>query len=154
MTADELQAYLHREIPLSEAMDVTVVDPGPDTVVLTAPLAPNTNHRDTAFGGSVSTLATLAGWALVHRRLAESGRRSQVVIQWGSTEYLHPVSSDFTATCDGMDDTEWRRLTRTLDRRGMGRARVEVEVEVTAGGRVVARFQGAFVALAREEKRG
>lgn len=145
MTAAELQAYLHREIPVSEAMGVVVMEPGPERVVLEAPLEPNTNHRSTAFGGSVSTLATLAGWALIHRRLREAGNPAQVVIQSGATEYLHPVHTGFRATCSGVDEGEWRRLVRTLDRSGMGRARVHVEVE--ADGEVVARFEGAYVAL-------
>lgn len=145
MTAAELQAYLHREIPVSEAMGVVVMEPGPERVVLEAPLEPNTNHRSTAFGGSVSTLATLAGWALIHRRLREAGNPAQVVIQSGATEYLHPVHTSFRATCHGVDEGEWRRLVRTLERSGMGRARVHVDVE--AEGEVVARFEGAYVAL-------
>ena len=57
MTPSELQRYLHEHIPLTAAMEVKVVSCGPDAAHLSAPLAPNINHRDTAFGGSASALA-------------------------------------------------------------------------------------------------
>ena len=47
-------------MPLSQAMQVTVVEASFQQVVLTAPLAPNINHRETVFGGSASAVAILA----------------------------------------------------------------------------------------------
>lgn len=131
-------------------MEVDVEVAGPEPVILTAPLEPNTNHRSTAFGGSVSTLATLAGWAAVHGRLRQEGRRAQVVIQSGTTDYVLPVRDAFRAVCDGIEDAQWDRLRRSFDRAGKGRAVVDVRVEV--GGRRVARFEGAYVAIRLEEE--
>lgn len=145
MTADELREYLYENIPLARAMEVGVEAAGPEPVILTAPLGPNTNHRSTAFGGSVSTLATLAGWAAVHGRLSSEGRKAQVVIQSGTTDYVFPVRGAFSAVCDGLDAEQWSRLRRAFDRSGKGRAMVEVRVQVD--GRSVARFEGAYVAI-------
>lgn len=145
VTPGELKAYLYENIPLARAMEVEVEAAGPEPVILTAPLAPNTNHRSTAFGGSVSALATLAGWAAVHGRLAAEGRPSQVVIQTGATDYVLPVRDDFRAVCDGVEAAQWNRLRRSFDRSGRGRAVVDVRVEV--GGRRVAGFAGTYVAL-------
>lgn len=145
MNAEELRACLHREIPLSRSMGVRVLEPGPGRVTLEAPLEPNTNHRATAFGGSVSTLATLAGWSLVHGRLRAGRHEAHVVIQRGSTDYLRPITSSFQATCDDVGPDAWDRLLRTMHRSGMGR--IHVAVDVTAEDRVVARFEGAYVAL-------
>lgn len=69
----ELQQYLHEHIPLSRAMQVSVVRAAQEGVVLSAPLAPNINHQETVFGGSASALAILAAWSLVHVRLQASG---------------------------------------------------------------------------------
>ena len=60
MTPSELQTYLHQHIPLFQAMQVTVVEASLQQVVLTAPVAPNINHRETVFGGSASAVAILA----------------------------------------------------------------------------------------------
>lgn len=145
MTAEELRRYLYEQIPLARAMEVEVLDPGPAPVVLSAPLEPNMNHRATAFGGSVSALATLAGWAAVHGRLREEGRSAQVVIQRGTMEYLLPVTHPFRAVCEGIAEAEWRRLHRALERSGKGRARLDVHVQVDGG--TVGRFEGTYVAI-------
>jgi len=146
MTAAEMEKYLHAHIPVSSAMGVRVVDAGPSPVVLEAPLGPNLNHRDTAFGGSVSTLAILAGWAHVHFRLRRDGRTVQTVIQRSSVEFLAPAASALRAMCRPADEAAWTRLTRALDRRGRGR--VAVRVDVSADGQLVAEFEGSYVALA------
>jgi thioesterase domain-containing protein len=70
MSPATLQAYLHEHIPLTRALAVEVVEVGLQRVQLAAPLAPNRNHRQTAFGGSVASLAMLAGWSWLHARLA------------------------------------------------------------------------------------
>ena len=77
MTPQALQTYLHQHIPLSQAMDVTVVEASPHQVVLSAPLAPNINHRDTVFGGSASAVAILAAWSMLHLRLSAQGLGSR-----------------------------------------------------------------------------
>ena len=60
MKSAELQDYLRTRIPLAHAMGVEVRSLGEAGIELYAPLAPNTNHRDTVFGGSASAVAILA----------------------------------------------------------------------------------------------
>ncbi|MEM6800756.1 MAG: YiiD C-terminal domain-containing protein, partial [Bacteroidota bacterium] len=68
-------------------------------ITLKAPLIPNINHRSTVFGGSVSALAILAGWTLVHVNLQGLSLSSRIVIQRNSIEYLQPIDGDFIAVC-------------------------------------------------------
>ena len=69
-------------------MEVTVVEASPHQVVLSAPLAPNINHRDTVFGGSASAVAILAAWSMLHLRLSAEGLGSRLVIQRNTMDYL------------------------------------------------------------------
>src|SRR3989344_2448014 len=62
-------------------MEVTVVEASPHQVVLSAPLAPNINHRETVFGGSASAVAILAAWSMLHLRLSAEGLGSRLVVQ-------------------------------------------------------------------------
>ena len=55
-----IQANLYEQIPLSKAIAVQVVEVTNNSVILTAPLQPNINHRLTVFGGSASALAILS----------------------------------------------------------------------------------------------
>ena len=141
----ELEAYLHRNIPISRAMGVRVAAVDGEGVRLTAPIAPNMNHRRTAFGGSVSTLAILSAWMLVHARLRESGSEGRVVIQRSSLEYLHPVHGDFEAR--GLPPAE-ESLGPLRGDAGAPRPRPHLAARGgSEGGRVAGRFHGAFVAL-------
>jgi thioesterase domain-containing protein len=97
MTPEELQSYLHNHIPLSAAMQVRVDAVSDDHVLLSAPLAPNINHRDTVFGGSASALAILSAWSLLHVRMRKSGVVARLVIQSNRMDYLKPVAGAFAA---------------------------------------------------------
>ncbi|MDY6978279.1 MAG: YiiD C-terminal domain-containing protein [Pseudomonadota bacterium] len=145
MLQNELEAYLHEHIPLSKAMAVSVVEPGPENIVLSAPLAPNINHRETVFGGSASALATLAAWSLLHVRLRSEGFTSRLVIQRNMMEYDLPIDGTFTARASMEDVTQWSRFVRMLSRRG--KARVAVTSVLAYNGQVAGRFSGEFVAF-------
>lgn len=146
-----IERYLHEHIPLSRDMGVTVEACDAAGVRLRAPLAPNLNHRHTAFGGSLSALPILAAWTLVHTRLAATlPFPCRVVIRSNAVEYVGPVLGDFTAFCPGPPAGTWERFVRTLERRGM--ARVELTAEVRdSDGTLGATFTGEYVALRGDE---
>jgi thioesterase domain-containing protein len=147
---EAVEAYLHTHIPLSAAMGARVVGATPGTVRLAAPLAPNLNHRSTAFGGSVATLAILAGWTGVHLRLHREELDGHTVIQRSDVAYLKPVTGDFEAHTLPLDEGAWRRLRRSLAR--WGRGRIRVAVELTSGGETVGRMEGDYVVLSGAEE--
>lgn len=143
--ASDLEAYLHAHIPLSAAMQVAVVAATPEAVTLGAPLAPNINHRSTAFGGSVSTLAILSAWSLVNLRLKAEGLHTRLVIQSNRMDYDAPIESDFTATATLANATAWPLFLKMLARKD--RARIVVQSVVRCGETVGGRFEGEFVAF-------
>jgi thioesterase domain-containing protein len=148
VTGPELQSYLHNHIPLTRAMQVSVVSVEPESVLLSAPLAPNINHRDTVFGGSAATLATLAAWSLVHTRLLAAGMPSRLVIQRNTMSYDQPIAGDFTARGFIPHPETWQSFMRLLERKD--RARITTSRELLFGGHVVGRFEGDSVALSRD----
>lgn len=145
MNAAELERYLHEHIPLSTAMQVAVAGADEESVVLRAPLAPNINHRATAFGGSVSALAILAAWSLVHLRLRAAGIGARLVIQRNSMDYDLPISGAFDARSFLAEPEKWDWFLRTLARKG--RARIHVGATLLFAGKPAGEFAGEFVAL-------
>jgi thioesterase domain-containing protein len=141
----EFERYLHSVIPLSQAMQVAVLELGPEHVLLRAPLAPNLNHRGTVFGGSASTLATLAAWGLLYCRLEACEPPASVVLQSSSMSYLRPIAGAFSARAELSPDAPWSLFLRTLERRG--KARISVTAELQDGADLAGRFVGEFVAL-------
>lgn len=146
MTPSDLQDYLHTHIPLSAAMQVEVFTATPEIIELHAPLAPNVNHRGTAFGGSIATLATLAGWSLLRVRLDGMDPLPHLVIRRNTMEFLHPIPGAFSARTHFPEEVDWPAFLTTLAQRG--KARVQLVVEVISANTVAARLEGTFVALA------
>lgn len=143
-TSDELRAIeqmVHGYIPLARAMAVGVARADTAGLVLRAPLAPNHNHQNNGFAGSISSLATLACWTLVQVLLA--GEEVTAVIQEGRIEYLAPVTGDFEACAPLPDEAIWAD-TRARLAAGRG-ARLTLTAVVQCGEVVAARFEGRFV---------
>jgi thioesterase domain-containing protein len=115
------------------------------TVRLAAPLAPNLNHRATAFGGSLSSLAILSGWVLLHLQLRERSIQSRLVIQRSAFEFGAPVDGDFTATCTLPPAAVWSRFLATLSRHRSARVTVSSTLACASG--VGGRSEGTYVAV-------
>jgi thioesterase domain-containing protein len=145
MNEAELEHYLHRHIPVSHAMGISVVTASVDMVALRAALEPNLNHRNTAFGGSVASVAILAGWSLLRIGLHAESPLPQIVIQRSTMEYLAPVVADFDAVCHRPADAAWQRFMNAFTRRGRGR--LSLAVDVLCAGAVVGHLTGVFVAM-------
>jgi thioesterase domain-containing protein len=143
-----VEAYLHEHIPITRAMGLKVAGYDGNAVRLWAPLEPNLNHRQTAFGGSVSALGILAGWTLLHLKFEESGERAQLVIHQSGTEYIGPVETDFTAVCAMPPGPAWAKFERAFRRHGKARLQLEAVIEVN--GRILARHAGSYVAVRRQ----
>lgn len=145
MSPQDLQIYLYQHIPLSQAMEVTVVEASLSQVVLSAPLAPNINHRETVFGGSASAVAILAAWSMLHLRLSAEGLGSRLVIQRNSMDYLVPIDGTFTAVALAPAPETWQLFTRILRRKGLGR--IEQASALHYQGNEAGRLVGEFVAF-------
>ncbi len=126
-------------------MGVRVVACGPGGATLSAPLAPNLNHRATVFGGSASAVAILAAWTWLHFALQAEGLRCRLVIQRNTMDYVAPIDGDFTARCEGLAEAAFEKFGRTLRRHG--KARTELAVRLELGGTIVAKFSGEYVAV-------
>jgi thioesterase domain-containing protein len=152
MDPGEIQRYLYAHIPLSRAMELSVVVASPDRVQLSAPLAPNINHRETAFGGSVSALAILSAWTLLYIRLEAERLTARLVIQSNTMRYDAPVTDTFFADAALRNPAQWGRFLQTLHRRG--RARIAVASSISCNGSKAGEFEGEFVALANGAPNG
>jgi thioesterase domain-containing protein len=139
-----LKDKMHQDIPLTQHMGVEVDSYQLGKLVLSAPLESNINHRHTAFGGSVASLATLSCWGLIFLELNRLNYPAGVVIQRGNTEYLKPIDSDFKSECQLTNQAEFDRFVRMLERKGL--ARMELSANITCRNNLAATFSGAFVA--------
>ena len=137
-----LEHTLHAEIPISLAMGIRVAGYDGAILKLAAPLAPNINHKSTAFGGSLYSLAVLCGWGMLHLKLAEAGLHKHIVIQESNIRYLRPVGQDMQAECC-LDDAALQNFLQTLGK--YGRARLSLDVVITHDNQPAVKFSGRYV---------
>jgi len=150
MNPRELEHYLHEHIPLSAAMQVTVLEASPAQVRLAAPLAPNINHRRTVFGGSAAAVATLAAWALLHLRLTAEGFAGRLVIRRSEMDFEQAIAGEFVAEATAPGDERWQRFRSAVAR---GRpARIEMRATLSFAGARAGALIGEFVALPAHER--
>lgn len=149
MDARTLNDYLRKKIPLTRSMGVRVVRSASEQIVLRAPLKPNRNHQHTGFGGSISTLALLAAWSLVHTRLADEGIPHHLVVRRQETIYRRAITGSLVATATLINEADWLRFRRTLQRRR--KASIPVVATLEQDGQCAANFRGDFVALVSDE---
>lgn len=140
-----LQTNLLEKIPLSTPMGIEVLEADSDHVVLTAPLEGNTNHQQTGFGGSIYSVAVLAGWGLLTAWLKASEIDGSVVIKTAAMDYSLPVTADFRAVAEFDSDESVQKMSRMLQKRG--RSRITLKSRVLMGEECVAELEGQFVLL-------
>ena len=147
---DELRALdaHYRSMPPVEAMDVAIAGCDGDTLTLRAPLARNVNDKQCAFGGSLVSLMTLAGWGLVTLRCRQLGIEADVFVADSEVRYLAPLYDDLRATAALADGSGWAPFDESLRSRGRARVRIAASVPLPDGG-IATTLRAGYAAIAR-----
>lgn len=140
----DVNAYLARHVPITQAMGIRFCSFDERGVVMTAPLKPNVNDKGIAFGGTLASILALSGWALTDLLLRREGEVADVLIAVATTEYLAPVASRIVARCPLPPAAEAAAFVSAYRLRGRARLRLAASVETAAG--EAARFQATYVA--------
>jgi thioesterase domain-containing protein len=144
---DYLQNRILQEFALARHMGIVVESADDAAVVLRAPLALNANHKGTAFGGSLYSVAVLTGWAWATRHLAAQGVAADAVIQESNVHFLHPVLGELRARAAAPAAAQIDKFHKMLHRSGRGRIRLRVEIEYDQT--LAMLFEGVFAASVR-----
>ena len=118
---------------------------------LVAPLAANINDKGNAFGGSLCSLMTIAGWGLAFLQLAEAGLEADIYVADTRIRYLKPVYEDLLV--EARLDTAGEGAA-ALDLPGTLRAQGRVSFRINActllaDGGTAAALNGRYVAIAK-----
>lgn len=133
-------------MPPVAALGLRIAEADRDRLRLHAPLAANVNDKGCAFGGSLTSLMTLAGWGLVVSRLAEAAIEADVFVADSAVRYRAPVFADIEAVAVLAEGESWETFLDTL--RGRGRARLMIEASVPLPeGAVAAECRSRYVAI-------
>jgi thioesterase domain-containing protein len=141
--------FLHEMIPLAKAMDVGVELSDDQKLVLTAPKEPNRNSLNTAFGGSLVSLATLAGYGVVWELMRDGGPSGKpqwhIVVKESRAAYRRPVIGDLRAICERPAQAAIAEFKEALAR--YGKAKLKLKASIVEDGNVAVDVTAAFVVI-------
>jgi thioesterase domain-containing protein len=143
----QLDAH-YQAMPPVAAMQVAIAEHDGTRLLLRAPLAVHVNDKGCAFGGSLVSLMTLAGWGLVFLQLQEAGRDADIFVADSQVRYLAPLYADLVAEATFAPDASVADFLRTLDARGRARIALQAQVPLPEGG-VATAMQAQYVAIRR-----
>jgi thioesterase domain-containing protein len=138
------EEFFHAQIPLTRAMGLRVVSGDENGFAIEAPVALNSNHLRTAFGGSINAVATLAAYGLLWIELDDPA--VHVVVAESSIRFLRPVRTTIRAVCQQPRPDEWKAFRDEFV--SARKARLKLRVNVVEAGETAAEFEGIFVARA------
>ncbi len=136
-------------MPPVAAMHIRAIAFDADGLLLHAPLSANVNDKQCAFGGSLASVMTLAGWGWLMLSADRAGLTSEVYVADSSIRYLAPLYEDLRGRASLRPDQDWQAIIRTLAERRRASATMLAEVRTGAG--VVAATLEARFALKRVE---
>jgi thioesterase domain-containing protein len=136
------EKFFHEQIPITRAMGLRVVVNDERGFTVEAPVALNSNHLRTAFGGSINAVATLAAYGLLWLEMNDPA--VHVVVAESSVRFLRPVREKIRAICLRPLANDLAAFRTQLVEKG--KARIVLRVNVTEAGQIAAEFEGIFVA--------
>ena len=140
-----MQTLIEKEIPITKSMAITWSQLTSQNAELSIKLAPNHNHKGTAFGGSIYSCATVACYGLFLSELGSQGiDTNNIVIAHGEIKYLAPVEGDFIIRASWESLDQRGEFLRTLTAKK--KARIKLTAQVLHRNAVCAEFYGDFVA--------
>ena len=140
--AATLEREILEHIPLARAMQLAVPRYSGDELEMTAPLAPNINDKGCAFGGSMASLLTLAGWGLIELGLRAQSLDCDIYVGDSNVRYREPVWGELRGIARFAEPDALSRVIAAVRDRGNGRADVVCEIagEQGAAATLTARF--------------
>ena len=136
------EKFLHEQIPITRAMGLRVVANDEAGFTVEAPVALNSNHLRTAFGGSINAVATLAAYGFLWVEINDAA--GHVVVAESSIRFLRPVRETIRATCLRPDTNILAEFRARFAEKG--KAAITLRVKVTEAAETAAEFDGRFVA--------
>ena len=149
---DEMLAHIaeqFRSMPPVAALQLRIEGFDGDCLRLHAPLAANINDKGCAFGGSLVSLMTLAGWGVVTLRIQQAGLVADVFVADMQVRYRAPLFADLKAEAQLADGQSWDAAIARLHEHGRADLSVSGRVILPDGG-IAAESTARYVALVKQ----
>ena len=140
----ELEKKLHKEIPLTNFMQLKVSNYDENELVTTAPLDVNINDKGTAFGGSLATMTIISSWSICWLISKELGFDSNnIVVIKNENSYKKPVTKDIICHTTKPTIEQLNMLKEKLKKKKS--ASIKIYSKIIEDGEICVEFEGYYV---------
>lgn len=144
--SNQLSEFFETHLPITQFMKMDVENYDGKTLILHAPLGPNINDKQTAFGGSLYNASVMACWGMAHLKTLEANIKCNQVVTKGAIEYLAPVHGDIRAICQSPSPDVIEQFIAQFKQKG--RARITLNATIECSGKLAVKFEGTYAILA------
>lgn len=135
--------YLRNHVPLTRKIDIRGGLQTDRWLELSAPLHPNLNDKQTAFGGSLATLCTLSGWCVVSMLCRELMQKVDIAVIDSQIRYRQPVTGDSIIARANFPSIEDQQIfIKTLQQKGG--ARLSLKARIKDGDITAVSFEAGY----------
>ena len=131
----KLERSILQRIPQTRNLGIQIAKIEENQLTVNGAFAPNKNHLDIVFGGSIAAISITTAWALVQHKVEQAGLAGHLVIKRQQVDYLLPVKTDFSCEACFLSYDAWAEFV----------ARITVTAQVLSEGKTTSRFEGVFV---------
>ncbi len=98
--SQRLNEFFDKYLPIADHIGMRVDDYDGKSLTLYAPLKPNINDKQTAFGGSLYCLCVTSSWGMTYLKSLEHNIETpNIMVTNANIRYLLPVDSCIRSTC-------------------------------------------------------
>ena len=137
------EEIIHTQIPVVKDMGIELSGFNGTEIKLKAPLDKNINHRFSAFGGSIYSVAVLAVYGLVFLNLRKRNLNPHIVVHKSNVVYKAPILQDFEAVCKIEKDKEFDDFIQYYIENK--KSRIELSSNVIIDGQIAFTLNAKFV---------
>ena len=141
----KLQEFFENHLPITDYMGLAVHDYDGQVLRLKAPLAPNINDKQTAFGGSLYNACVMACWGFAYLKTLESNISGNQVVVSGNIKYKAPVDADYIAVCENPGNDVIEHFIDGFERHGKGK--ITLRSTISCNGKVAVEFEGTYAVI-------
>lgn len=128
MDHKSLESLVHKEIPITQALDIRIESLTPLSIQVRAPFEANKNIHNTAFAGSIYTVGTIAGWSLVNSLALSEDLKGSVVLAKADIQYKKPINGDIVAITSFDNNDVVDQFIKAFKRKNRSRITLTIDV--------------------------
>lgn len=152
MNKKDLQEYIEQHIPITKSLNFEIKEIQNANVKIACFYKDHINHKNSVFGGSISSLMTLTGWAKVKIIMESIDSRAEIVIQEGNSKFLKPVLNDFEAISISIDEKVLEKCTKMYKKFGRSRIKIKIILKEIGKEEILSEFEGLYVVINKKTK--